>query len=524
MRKIFGWYHKKDFSPLRVFTSVFIIVWLLSIAWSLATPLFGGPDEPAQVIKAAAVARGEFTGKLVGKSNSPFGQVLIPEYYATTRNIPACFHRDPKQPASCAPLPYGSKTPTYAFTYVDRYPPLYYFLVGLPSLLGDHRLELYLMRFLSGFLASLFIATAVVTAVRYSRFPLVILGVILGATPLLMFLTGVVNPAGLEAAAALSTWTSGIIIVKEYFSNPPKSLVLILAVSSITFEMVRGLSPFWLFLTGIILFLANSYHQMLQLLKSRHVQIAIGSIFIFAVVAVAWIFKYHTLNLYSRSKVSYTVKEGTILEIAFGRSMQFIHQIVGIFGWSGTDSPFASYFIYIGLISILVILAFILGEKNDIYALSVLIFALLAVPTILSASQVHKIGFVWSGRDSLPLALGIPVMAAETIAMNYKKLFTAEQIGKFLGFSVLLVALVRFVSYTESLRRNAVGTMGPDFDFLFHASFNPPLGNLALLLFEFVLLITFIYLIHIFITHYITKNNCMNKQLTTEKAQGRVRG
>jgi len=97
MRKIFGWYHKKDFSSLSVFTSVFAIVWLLSIAWSLATPLFGGPDEPAHVIKAATVARGEFTGELIGKSDSPFGRVLVPEYYATTRNIPTCFHRNPKR-------------------------------------------------------------------------------------------------------------------------------------------------------------------------------------------------------------------------------------------------------------------------------------------------------------------------------------------------------------------------------------------------------------------------------------------
>ncbi len=380
------------------------------------------------------------------------------------------------------------------------------------------------MRFLSGFLSTLFIAIAVTTAVHYSRFPLVTLGVILGATPLLVFLTGVVNPAGLEGAAALSTWTSGIILTKEYFSNPPKSLVLILAISSITFEMIRGLSPFWLFLTGIILFLAASYRHTRQLLKLRYVQIAIGAIFLFAIAAVAWILKYHTLNLYSRSKVPPTVKEGTILEIAFGRSMQFIHQIIGIFGWSGTDSPFASYFIYIGLISMLVILAFILGETNDIFALSTLILALLIVPTILSASQVHKIGFVWSGRDSLPLALGIPIVSTEIIGMNYKKLFTSEQIKRLISLSVVLLALARFFSYTESLRRNAVGTLGPDFDFLFHASFNPPLGNLTLFLFEAALLIASIYLVHIFITCYLTKNDFENRQFAARNIQDQELG
>ena len=43
---------------------------LLISSWSLATPLFSGPDEPAQVIHAAAVVRGEWIGSSPGPGNA----------------------------------------------------------------------------------------------------------------------------------------------------------------------------------------------------------------------------------------------------------------------------------------------------------------------------------------------------------------------------------------------------------------------------------------------------------------------
>ena len=53
----------------KTFVYAFLLIFALTALWSLATPLFGGPNEPVQVIKAVAVARGEFTGRLVGNSH-----------------------------------------------------------------------------------------------------------------------------------------------------------------------------------------------------------------------------------------------------------------------------------------------------------------------------------------------------------------------------------------------------------------------------------------------------------------------
>src|ERR1700733_15261589 len=50
-------------SPGRVFLVTFVLIFCMSAAWSAATPLDGGPDEPAQVIRAVSLWRGEIIGR-----------------------------------------------------------------------------------------------------------------------------------------------------------------------------------------------------------------------------------------------------------------------------------------------------------------------------------------------------------------------------------------------------------------------------------------------------------------------------
>ena len=53
---------RKRFSPRVAFFTAWIALSLMSIAWAFASPLGSGPDEPAHLIKAASVVRGELVG------------------------------------------------------------------------------------------------------------------------------------------------------------------------------------------------------------------------------------------------------------------------------------------------------------------------------------------------------------------------------------------------------------------------------------------------------------------------------
>ena len=65
-------------SPLRVFTVSFVLVFLNMAAWSLASPLFSSPDEPAHVVHAVALDHGQLIGTPVGGSSSAITAVTVP--------------------------------------------------------------------------------------------------------------------------------------------------------------------------------------------------------------------------------------------------------------------------------------------------------------------------------------------------------------------------------------------------------------------------------------------------------------
>lgn len=50
-----------------------LVLFGLMVTWSFATPLGAASDEPAQIIKAAAVARGEFLGQNATNHRDPSG-------------------------------------------------------------------------------------------------------------------------------------------------------------------------------------------------------------------------------------------------------------------------------------------------------------------------------------------------------------------------------------------------------------------------------------------------------------------
>ena len=133
------------------------------------------------VAKAAAVVRGELTGRLIGGPSSPDGIVRIPAAYANLGTLVRCYQFHADTAASCAP-PYRASSRTVPdLIYNARYQPLYYLIVGLPSLFTDSSLGIYLMRLVSAALNALFLALAVMAAVTWSRSRLLLVGIVVAA-------------------------------------------------------------------------------------------------------------------------------------------------------------------------------------------------------------------------------------------------------------------------------------------------------------------------------------------------------
>jgi hypothetical protein len=164
----------------------FAIVYAAMALWALAMPLFSPPDEPTHIMRAAAVDRGELLGAFVDGPGSPFSLVHLPEYYANVRSSPNCYHTRPKVPASCAPpvpivcpakpIPHHPACDV-GFIYDARYPPLYYWVVGLPSVLGVGNWVVYLMRLWSAVFCAGFVALAATAVLAWSRTRALLIGI-----------------------------------------------------------------------------------------------------------------------------------------------------------------------------------------------------------------------------------------------------------------------------------------------------------------------------------------------------------
>ena len=111
----------------------------LGLAWVVATPIFAAPDEPAHVIRAASVGRGELLGKKLPPERQvpPIGgaalEVTAPAIYDHV-NVD-CFAFRWNATADCLRLD-GPRTEIKTDTWVGHHPPAYYASVGF---LGPHR-------------------------------------------------------------------------------------------------------------------------------------------------------------------------------------------------------------------------------------------------------------------------------------------------------------------------------------------------------------------------------------------------
>jgi Predicted membrane protein (DUF2142) len=201
-------------TPRGQFLVTFVLVAALAGLWGLATPLFANADEPAHVVRAASVARGELVGKTPrSKLLKGYTFVKVPAVYDDAGRDLNCFARKPNRDASCDTFT-GSETKTKeVITEAGRHPPAYYAVVG-----GVFRIwtsaagAVYLMRLTTVVITALFIAFAVRALSRTALPRVALAGLAVALTPMVLSFGSAVNPTALESAAAIATWACGLVL------------------------------------------------------------------------------------------------------------------------------------------------------------------------------------------------------------------------------------------------------------------------------------------------------------------------
>jgi hypothetical protein len=460
--------------PRRVFVVVLVLAFVNMAVWSLATPFFASPDEPAQVARAVALVHGQLIGKTVRNDGNPTTAITIPRIYAAGSAYAGCFAFKDAVPASCAPRLTQSKAAVRTTTYVGRYPPLYYAIVGLPSLFTASGDGLYAMRLVSALLNAVFLALAALSVAAWSRSRFLLVGLLVAATPMTYFLGGVVNPSGLEITSATCLWCAGLVLALERSDRPPPGLVAVATVAAIALLLARALSPLWV--VGILLLLAllAGWRGVRALARARCVRWALVPLVPTGAFAVGWIVVAHALDLVPvgpRATGSGISMAASIL----GNTGGWIEQMIGVFGWLDTLSPLLTYLFWYAVIGLFVLLALGCARRRHAGALVLLMLVVVFVPVAISSGQAHRLGVIWQGRYIMPMAVGVPLMAVALVERSGALRAVRARVATVV---CCVVACAAFAAFAEALRRYAVGVKGP-IDYL-RGRWQPPLGATAL--------------------------------------------
>jgi hypothetical protein len=473
-------------SPWVAFFVSWIALSLLTGMWSLATPLGGAPDEPAHIIKAAAVVRGQF----LGTTTEGGQQVSVPAYISYTGQQ-SCFAFNPKITADCiGPIQGDPNRTVTSVTSAGLYNPTYYLLVGWPSLLFHTDAGVYAMRIVSGILSSLFLAAAFMIISSWRRRTLPLIGFAVALTPMVFFLDAVVNPNSIEITATLAAFVGVLGIVL----HPSRSLlvqrsVIVLVSAAIAVNM-RGVSPLWVAIAVLIPFVLSTGAQIRDLIGRWPVRIAVIGVAVSTAAALAWTGFSNSLGAGLSSPTHHVTGLGVgasplrgFAQI-FAGTFDYGQGYVGIFGWLDTPVPPAVFFVWSVFVGGLVIAGFMfLRGRTSAFALA-LIGGLLLLPPTLQAIYVTGGGIIWQGRYALPLFVCVMVGVAAVLADRIPALGMPAARRLVVAITVLWLGSQVF-AFVDALKRYGVGVGGNGASwrrFFFDPSWNPPGGTLVITL------------------------------------------
>ncbi|MFF2633059.1 DUF2142 domain-containing protein [Microbacterium sp. NPDC058021] len=468
-------------SPWVTFTAVWLILTVVSSLWSLATPVAGSPDEPAHLIKAASVARGQWVGEY-----SPRGHIVqVPEYIGDTHGD-ACFAFDPFAAADCAVgLEEGDGSLVDALTTAGLYNPLYYVVVGWPSLVFDDVGGIYAMRIMSGLLCSLMAALAFMALRRLPSPRLPLVGFWIAMTPMAFFLFGSVNPNGFEAAAVLCFFAGMLALMHSGPRERITSLAVITGVGFAAAANARGLSLLWLVAAALIAVIAVPWKQFLSLFRRRAVWILLLAFAATGAIALAWLLGTNSLGtstIDAEAGFEHPSTGGSFVQgflHVLMNTLGYAEGVVGLFGWQETRSPVEVYFVWAVASGALVLFGLAAARGRALAMLLGAVGLFLFLPALVQGIFISSGGIIWQGRYNLPLFMCLVIAAALAGATQFDRLPQAL-VRRLIPITFAALVIAHLYAFTATLHRYAVGFTGSWTEAFLGSGWQAPGGNVAL--------------------------------------------
>lgn len=425
-------------------------------------------------MNAAAVARGQWRLTEVDENT---GHVIawVPASIAELHER-ICFAREPLQSADCDYTDLGDEGLVPTPTSASLNSPVYYALVGWPSRLLGGDTGMYAMRFASLTLtAAAFGAIAgLLRILTTSRWALAALS--LGTAPMVVYLSGSVNPNALEAVSAASALAAMITFARGA-GRVRLNASIILVVSVALVLSARVVSFAWIALAILVTLVSEGAGRASGLWRR---DAALWIALVGSVVSCAGAGLWH-LSAPPGGEAEIPVPAEP-LEAATEMIVHlpaYAKGYVGVFGWLDTSSPLFAYVLFGLAWAVVSVVAWHSAqERRHRVALVGLWLALLAGPSVIQAVLAPSVGIIWQGRYMLAVLLMLLVYAGLLITDD--RVPAPHMVAVARGGLLIATALSHILVFVVVLRRYVVGYDDDFVDMLGSSEWQPPLGWMPL--------------------------------------------
>ncbi len=406
---------------VRSWLVAFLAFFLMAGAWALAAPYGGTPDEIEHVIRAAGVVQGQvLVTPVVGPGVNSGAYQTVPRGLVPISNLKPlyrlCYQGLPQRSAACGPQPgRGGHTPGTFLSGAGRYNPLYYAAVGEPLVRWPSWTGVLLARLISAALCAAFLASAWLSCIQWRRSPLLTGGLLVAATPMVFHLAGAVNPNAVEIAAGISLAAAVIPLLLDEDSPAAGGLLRRTAIAAIAIAQFRAMGPLFVIGWLALLVLPPARSRLRQLRYLTSARLWSAGVAISCLTGAAWsiVFK---VGDGSYATKHYTATEALGYELT-AKLPWYLEQTVDGFGTSYQDTlpPAVILIAWAMALGLLLVTALAWGNAAQRRRLAALIAFTLSIPIVVDVATVNKLHFPSQGRYILPIAVGIPLLAAFTV-------------------------------------------------------------------------------------------------------------
>lgn len=437
-------------SPWSVWLSATAAFVIIGCTWAIATARYGGPDEPAHIIRAAAVADGDLVGKPVPRLEPGYRQVTVPAPLAS--GDPACYRHDETITAACAAPTNRTGTMDVA-TSAGTAPPWYYAVVGLPVRLLSSGRSVMAYRMVAVLLCAAILGQAVARSRRFGGSAWLFAAL----TPPAWFLIGVVGTSGVEIA--LVTLALVEAVARFHAGSAGASL------TRVTVPLAACLLLRPAALIDIALVVLFVWPTLPRPFRPRYLAVHATPFAAVGLAVVAW--NRWTGFVFDDRRTA----DADSLPSALGRSLRGIpttvHQALGALGWNEFFAPVAAQAVWVATLALAAYWVF--EHSSDRWWHARWIAAALLLPTVVELLLHRRIGEIWQGRYSIPFAIGGVLYAAGGVAPSRRLLRNI----------VIAASCAEVFTLWHTLRRYMVGLDGSLT--LRHPAWTPPLNPWLLL-------------------------------------------